>query len=1699
MQVFELRDRLIQDYEGFVRGFVQIRNERISQKVDDAIRSGLLWPDPLVQLNPKFASGREVDQLVDAGVLHPGCSRIFRVDKTEGAPTGKPLRLHLHQSEAVSVASTGRNYVLTTGTGSGKSLAYIIPAVDRVLRLGSGGGIRAVVIYPMNALANSQLNELDKFLSRGCGIHTIRYQRYTGQESESERTEIRNSPPDVLLTNFMMLEYILTRPDDRPVVQAMGDLQFIVLDELHTYRGRQGADVAMLLRRLRAVTRAGRIQCVGTSATLASADAVSGNPADVIAARASLIFGDTVEARDVIGETLERATTDQRSDDPALIDAVRKQVQAGHAPSATYEEFVREPLSVWIEGTLGVERDANQKLARVKRPLSVSGPEGAAASLAAATGLTTDQCLDAIHRQLLGGFAARRPGSPHPAFAFRLHQFISRGGSIRASLEPSSARYISFEGQTTDPSRPDVPLYPLCFCRECGQEYFCVTRHEDDGRYGERDLSDRRPDDGEPGFILIPEDGLTLLREGLDDLLDIRVSCTGDDAGNTPAIYLPRPFRQCLNCGIEYTARANQSDFGKLSSLDVGGRSTATTLLCTSTLRHLRDLDGVEEPSRKLLSFTDNRQDASLQAGHFNDFIEVSLLRSSLYRACLSAPTGLTHDILTQRVVKAMCLPTSQWAKNPAAQFAQKRQAEEAFANIIAYRLYVDLRRGWRVTSPNLEQCGLLEIEYESLDDVCDENRLWARVDLLGGCTPDERTEIVRTLLDFLRRELAISVSCLDNEHHQVLKNQSAVQLIDPWTIDERPVTAPWVVPTSRIEHARREWSFLSGLSGFGQYLKSKLKVVSTRTGGPEPTAAQRTQIIASLLEMLSGEPDYLERTELRSQGPDGDRVYGYRLKPSVMRWKAGDGTKAFRDVVRVPRGPAEGQRPNPFFVQFYRRVAESLTGMQAREHTAQVHFADREEREAQFRAGLLKLLFCSPTMELGIDISSLNVVNMRNVPPTPANYAQRSGRAGRSGHPAFVFTYCTTGSSHDQYYFRRPSQMVAGVVSPPRLDLINEDLLRAHVHAVWLASTGAKLGSSLKDILDLNLPSPTQPPSLELLQRVKDDLTLSPQELARVESVVGRVLGGIERELRDTSWYRDTWIRGVLERALVSLDTACQRWRTLYLGAWRQQQVNQDIQRDATRQQEHLQAKRLADEAASTIRLLTDTTKLTQSDFYVYRYLASEGFLPGYNFPRLPITAELPPNRRRQENEFLARPRFIAISEFGPQNIIYHEGDRYQIHRISFPSRTSDTGELPLRVVKVCPGCGHFHDCPGGQGPDCCTSCGAQLGAAVRNLLRMESVKARRRERINSDEEERMRLGYRLSTAYRFAETENGVQRRDAQVNLNGDEIVHLRYGAAATVYRINHGWARQSSTEPDGFDLDVEKGLWQKAPDDDDNSQQMTRIQRVVPFVEDRRNLLVITPSELLSDGATASLQAALKTAIQVVFELEDSELSAERVPARAPQASVLFVEAAEGGAGVLRRLVDEPTAIGRVARTALEICHFDPLNGEDRRRAPHRREDCGKACYDCLMSYANQPDHQELDRHAIRSILLRLSQGTLSASSTSESREQLLERLKRESQTDLERQWLSLVERRNLRLPSHAQFLLSDFMTKPDFVYLSVRVAVFVDGPHHKYPDRSERDKQQQVLLEDAGWQVLRFREDEHWPTALAERPDIFGEGA
>ena len=162
MNVFAMREGLVDDYRKYVRSFFEIADERIEEAVEKHFCEGELWPEPLLQLNPTFEPGATIDDLVDQAVLDSGCRSIFRAAKDK-TPGGITMRLHSHQDQAIRTARTGASYVLTTGTGSGKSLAYIIPIVDHILRNGGGKGVQAVVVYPMNALANSQMRELEKF------------------------------------------------------------------------------------------------------------------------------------------------------------------------------------------------------------------------------------------------------------------------------------------------------------------------------------------------------------------------------------------------------------------------------------------------------------------------------------------------------------------------------------------------------------------------------------------------------------------------------------------------------------------------------------------------------------------------------------------------------------------------------------------------------------------------------------------------------------------------------------------------------------------------------------------------------------------------------------------------------------------------------------------------------------------------------------------------------------------------------------------------------------------------------------------------------------------------------------------------------------------------------------------------------------------------------------------------------------------------------------------------------------------------------------------------------------------------------------------------------------------------------------------------------------------------------------------------
>jgi DEAD/DEAH box helicase len=296
LDIFNFRNEVIDDYRRYIESFLRIRDSKVKEFVDRELERGQLWSDPLVQLNPTYKKGATVTELVQQGVLHRECDRYFSKD-------GKPFQFHYHQQQAFLTAQRQEPYVLTTGTGSGKSMTYVVPIFDDLLRQPEMKGVRAILVYPMNALINSQKEELDKFLRQVANTH-IRVEQYTGQESSTKKNEIQENPPQILLTNYVMLELMLSRTHEDKLVESP-NLKFLVLDELHTYRGRQGADVAILIRKLR--QRCGQdLLCIGTSATM-STEGSREQRRQVVANVASKLFGVEIKPSNVIDETLERS------------------------------------------------------------------------------------------------------------------------------------------------------------------------------------------------------------------------------------------------------------------------------------------------------------------------------------------------------------------------------------------------------------------------------------------------------------------------------------------------------------------------------------------------------------------------------------------------------------------------------------------------------------------------------------------------------------------------------------------------------------------------------------------------------------------------------------------------------------------------------------------------------------------------------------------------------------------------------------------------------------------------------------------------------------------------------------------------------------------------------------------------------------------------------------------------------------------------------------------------------------------------------------------------------------------------------------------------------------------------------------------------------------------------------------------------
>jgi len=1366
-------------------------------------------------------------------------------------------------------------------------------------------------------------------------------------------------------------------------------------------------------------------------------------------------------------------------------------------------------LAIWLENRIGLEQSGPDWLRR-RNPVSL---EQATNLLMEETGETVEISRASLQKLLLWSSEVNKALSGRKAyFPFRLHQFISQTGSVYLTLDPSEKREIRMEpGHFIKTDRHDRQrIYQAVFSRITGQEFICVRKTEE-SILEPRDFNDRydaEDDDRSSssyGYLIpqiegeeelwtadmlldLPAAWTKVYKDGRLDIIpkyrdqvpqeiwydeEGAYSLSSYAAGFQRGWFMPVPLLFDPSSMTFYDAKTN--DGSKLMRLGNEGRSTATTTLSLATIKSL-SAAGIKPEEQKLLSFTDNRQDASLQAGHFNDFVNIGRIRSAIYHALANAPgRQLTINNIADHVVKHLALPQEEYAQSPGDFAGPIRKNENALKDYLTVRILQDLKRSWRYTMPNLEQCALLEIHYDSIEEELENPKAWGDFPLLMAMTAEERLEFLIQTLDYLRTSNGLFHRFFAEESRQVVEKVKNT-LKTEWGFDRETtyLESPSYARVISIGKPRGRNVFTQSVgkqSGWGKY-------VSTLALGYQLPFQNKEEFEGWALSFFAR----LERLGLlRSDEISGDKATttGYLINPDVIIWREGDGIHPRQDKIRR-RTLKEDilQEPNEYFRNFYRQHFSDLKTLRGSEHTGQVSHEDRITREEQFRSGELSTLFCSPTMELGIDIANLNVVHMRNVPPNPANYAQRSGRAGRGGQGALVITYCSQMSPHDRNYFQNMNDMVAGKVVAPRINLDNEELIRTHIQAVYLQGVGVDMNNSVTEILDLTEEG--YPIRADLMEKINNGHATRRQE---VIDLFANILSG-DKSLSEV--LTPEQVSKYVEEVRGKFKSAFQRWRTLH--------KNAESLRDASRKiidspiygktsAEYRQADRNEKFARNQIaELLNEGKGQNFSEFYPFRYLASEGFLPGYNFTRLPLRTAI---GGYDSAQFLSRPRLLGLREFGPRAHIYHNGQSYQVDRIN----TTDI-EANLQKAKISKTTGYFmigDEYERETDPITGHSLSGEGGDILHGLLEMAETSTRTMYRISCEEEERTRTGFDINTYFSLPEPIETYTR--IKVKSTGEELLDVLYLPTAKIVQVNKGWRR---SQEDQFIVDKNNGFWKKMTDKE--KDQDGSIINVSLFTDMTTNALYIQPmvAMKLEEAGVITLQHALKRAIEEYYQVEDREIGVtlmgdEKI------ANIMVFESSEGSIGVLSQLAKDQAEFQRVIAKAYELCHF--VDGED------TRPDLGPASYSDLLSYYNQRDHLKIDRYLIQDVLERLMNCEIELKNSrqvgdyDEHYQHLLDTYDKSSST--EKKFLDYLHARGLRLPDTAQPRLSEdygIYIMPDFQY-DERTFVFCDGTPHDDPKVARDDRKKRRAMVDAGLRVLTYYYKDDLGVLTGENKDIF----
>jgi len=1278
-----------------------------------------------------------------------------------------PPYVHQEQAWERLRQEVGKSTLVATGTGSGKTECFTYPILDHILANPEKRGIKAIILYPMNALATDQARRFAKEVHESTALKgKVRVGLYVGgledgggskQMSDTEvitsRDELRSSPPDILLTNYKMLDYLLIRQDDQPLwVENQPDtLRYLVVDELHTFDGAQGSDLACLIRRVKARVKApkGHLCCVGTSATLGGDD----GKADMVKF-AELIFGEEFPGDAVVMETRKTLSShleiEGESDQEILyFEPPGPEFFRELSPerSDSIESYIEKQTKLWFGERRSIETPADRlALAQALRRHNFLRTflhyfnDGVLEEAAIIADLRSRRASwDEKHLKLIlhsfASLCAIARSDLHGGYFLQLRSelWMRELARIVASVEPEPKLRFSMDLSADHPQRHLAAMH----CRECGvMGWGGLQKANQPQLIPELDrfyqaFFSQSPDPRLLFIFPLAKDTssneslfeqhlcgscLTLFesKDGTCPACSTGLATDAQEPGSVSTFRVEGAIRTKPRGNLQIADKSCPYCESTTGLTIVGSRAASLTSVGLSQL-----FGSPFNDDKKAMAFSDSVQDASHRSSFFSARTYQIALRTALYRVVEASEGELSVASLSDKFpaywlgelgadefVGRFIPPTAESLDEYESFKAERKlPAKSSLPSKVTDRLK------WEVIREFGSQCRIGRTLEKSGAAACSLHRgrltdsateaLKAIHDLRNTYSPITSTDVERLILGMSERQrvnggihhrfIESYISNRGNQHLFNRDNGEILPRIPKKTKGRRPTFFATFNEKDSFERLLSAGTTPTWTERWAQ------KWLASLIGEKAQEFA-----VAPIIEAVVAA---ITKAGLWSKHEVAQGEFAWALEPASLIVEAGaaeHSCQACGHQVTSALSAAELWKDAPclrhkcdgryqqvlalqgsFFGDLYRKG--DVVRMRAAEHTGLLDRDTRVRTEQEFMrnpslATDPKLLSCTPTMEMGVDVGDLSTVVLCSVPPEQSNYIQRVGRGGRRDGNSLALTVATN-DTHDLTHYEEPLKMLAGEVERPAIFLrapaVLERQLTAYCIDRWIESERSAMIPKKMEAIYVRI---------EKGDSSDKDAGTFPNALYRhIELNYTELFAGFSEmfdrgELDEASLtYLTIFLQGddkdegslgykinsALTAAAKNRDSLYKKKKSL-TKALASNKAKQPRDERLDKEQDEMQAERTA--IGRLIKELNDKQTLN--------FLSDEGLIPNYAFPEEGVTLRSiilkKPDKGKGDGKLSKtkfehmRPAESAITELAPGSSFYVEGRKLTVDQVS-------------------------------------------------------------------------------------------------------------------------------------------------------------------------------------------------------------------------------------------------------------------------------------------------------------------------------------------------------------------------------------------------------------------------------------------------